>query len=782
MMLFPKHMADGKLSSSATPPKMRPAWKNALNALLIANTHGDEASGGSEGATQASSGSEGATHAAQEAMLKLGISMGNGLKSDGSRGAPEVESEAEMHWQALHTLLEHNHYKTSAHGAAAGHSHDAREAAARKLITNHKAVLYDITNPAPRTQHVLQRLEESVRPYVDEALREVARRLLGDRRGSKLLEVRCDLSNADQGTAWAAAWLYLDGRIQASPNEKPGRTPDLSADAAAAMRAVMQEVAHMPLAATTAASAPHWAMMHRMLDSGELESTADGVASAHAHSARDAAARKLIGNHANVLKDIVNPSPTMNIEGKPLTQLSLTRVSIGLSWHVDCYLREVARRLLGRRPGSEQLEMRRDLSNADQRAAWAGACAYLDGRIQASPDEKPGRTPDLSVDAAAAMQAVMFDVTSSFEWDLLRGACQRVASKQSANKEASADLEIASLVIGKHADIVKLWRNTPQLRSTVISQGNGGGILMPTHLNSAPMLHTVHSQRSEIFMEQALREIARRVLVSAGEHLDSEESQPHTQEQLMGWETTAMNLETFYTRKSHNDAQFINGMHLSPTAVDRLQPLLDEMKLTVSAVAARNTEMQWDVRLEVFNCADSSPSETHVARETAAGAILANHEWILHNVPESSEFVPLSPVADMIAIDGALLEVTRQLLRHKAGMQLDMHKPVESRGEAVWSHAVRAIDHSMLDSLLHPEQIGRTASILAKAAMRSALYELVGQTLTSQTPPPTALRRSDMMDSPEQASRRDSNRGFTRAGAPLQPLKKVPGRLRADDL
>ena len=39
--------------------------------------------------------------------------------------------------------------------------------------------------------------------------------------------------------------------------------------------------------------------------------------------------------------------------------------------------------------------------------AWAQAARYLDGRIQATAEHKPGRAPDLSAEAAAATELAM---------------------------------------------------------------------------------------------------------------------------------------------------------------------------------------------------------------------------------------------------------------------------------------------------------------------------------------------------------------------------------------
>ena len=69
---------------------------------------------------------------------------------------------------------------SSASGAASEHSHTAREDAARKLIDNHAYVLRDMSNPAPRTQHHLHRIDQSDVAHAEQALHEVARRLLGN--------------------------------------------------------------------------------------------------------------------------------------------------------------------------------------------------------------------------------------------------------------------------------------------------------------------------------------------------------------------------------------------------------------------------------------------------------------------------------------------------------------------------------------------------------------------------------------------------------------------------
>ena len=255
-----------------------------------------------------------------------------GKLSNGSIGAPQAATPhgSVPLWRALEKMAERkSRFETQADGVAAAHSHTARGAAAKKLISNYQAVLFDITNPSPISQHLLARLDDSARPHVDEALREVARRLLGRVPGSEQLEVRLDPYNRAQVDAWIGTAQYLDSRIQATPEDKPGRPPDMPPESAAAMKAVLREVGGMAVPITLRASAPQWAMLHRLLEEAvpfPFHSEAEGAAAAHSHAARQEAAAKLITNHVNVFRDVCNPWPTQNIIGIPLTQHELQRV------------------------------------------------------------------------------------------------------------------------------------------------------------------------------------------------------------------------------------------------------------------------------------------------------------------------------------------------------------------------------------------------------------------------------------------------------------------------
>tara|TARA_B100000795_G_scaffold115881_1_gene86054 strand:- start:196 stop:1242 length:1047 start_codon:yes stop_codon:yes gene_type:complete len=160
--------------------------------------------------------------------------------------------------------------------------------------------------------------------------------------------------------------------------------------------------------ATAAASADDWATIGEALTANRAATAvSDAVASAHAHPARELAARRLIANHAKVLHDVTNPARWTNVEGKPLTQIELRRVHPDLAPHVDRCLQETARRLL-----SHRSELRPSHAGAAAHsdvvvAAWAATARYLDGRIQGRSEQKPGRTPDMDADAAAAMRAVL---------------------------------------------------------------------------------------------------------------------------------------------------------------------------------------------------------------------------------------------------------------------------------------------------------------------------------------------------------------------------------------
>ena len=225
----------------------------------------------------------------------------------------------EDQWDALLQIVKKvdASMESMADGRAAGHTHAARMEAATKLIHNHTKVLNDIANPSfhqniegkALTQVNLVRVETFRSHYVDQCLREVACRLLGRQPGVHQLKVRLSPSNQAQLKVWTQTTTYLDGRIQSVDEEMPGRKPDMSPEAAAAMRDVLSEVGELGVTMAVAAGAPAWASFRRILETdGGFDSEADGAAARHSHDAREGAARKLIHNHDRVLRDIINPS------------------------------------------------------------------------------------------------------------------------------------------------------------------------------------------------------------------------------------------------------------------------------------------------------------------------------------------------------------------------------------------------------------------------------------------------------------------------------------------
>ena len=100
------------------------------------------------------------------------------LAMPGDAPIPALEETAPR-WEALRQVLDGaaGTPTEEADGVAKEHALAAREEAARKLITNHVAVVRDVTNPSPKTQLQLTRVSEAAAPYVDQMLREVPRPL-----------------------------------------------------------------------------------------------------------------------------------------------------------------------------------------------------------------------------------------------------------------------------------------------------------------------------------------------------------------------------------------------------------------------------------------------------------------------------------------------------------------------------------------------------------------------------------------------------------------------------
>merc|ERR1712043_96159 len=92
-----------------------------------------------------------------------------------------------------------------------------------------------------------------------------------------------------------------------------------------------------------------------------------------------------------------NPGSS-NIDGKKFTQKDLKRVDAIYEASVKSMVKEASCRLLGKGPMSP---------SPHEEQVWAEASKYLAKRIQATAAKMPGRNPDMSSDAAAALCAVL---------------------------------------------------------------------------------------------------------------------------------------------------------------------------------------------------------------------------------------------------------------------------------------------------------------------------------------------------------------------------------------
>jgi len=227
----------------------------------------------------------------------------------------------------------------------------ASREAAQMLMSNYVRVVQDITNPGPNnidgkklTQTDLKRVDNKNQALVGAMVRDVCCGLVGKATPKSLTR--------EDALVWAEAARFLSGRIQGTPDEMPGRNPDMSSQAATALRTLLaqMEAAHM-----------------------------------------------LMSNRERVVQDITNPGPK-NIDGKELTQTDLKRLDIKHQASVNAMIKEVSCRLFGKTSSTPPPQ---------EVLVWAEAASFLSGRIQGTPNEMRGRAPDMSSDAATALRAVL---------------------------------------------------------------------------------------------------------------------------------------------------------------------------------------------------------------------------------------------------------------------------------------------------------------------------------------------------------------------------------------
>mmetsp|Transcript_19802 Transcript_19802/g.52091 ORF Transcript_19802/g.52091 Transcript_19802/m.52091 type:complete len:190 (+) Transcript_19802:296-865(+) len=174
----------------------------------------------------------------------------------------------------------------------------------------------------------------------------------------------------------------------------------MSPEAFAAMMAVLTEV-----------GATLWEPLHRALaeHGGAVGGDAQGAAGAFPVVARLEAVSKVLGNHFALLLDNTNPTRDLGVLKPSLTQTNLTRVPHDRAAIIDENLREAVRRLQGFDP-PQQLD-----ASPGAEEARAISLVYMKTRIQSKADQMPGRAPDMSPEAAAALIAVLAELAGEGE-------------------------------------------------------------------------------------------------------------------------------------------------------------------------------------------------------------------------------------------------------------------------------------------------------------------------------------------------------------------------------
>jgi len=320
---------------------------------------------------------------------KMLTALGGRLQGQDVSG-PSTPEEG-MVWAQAATYLSSRTQGTS--GACPGRAPDMSRNAATmmlrmlaqieacgKLMSNRERVVKDITNPGPQNidgKQLTQAALKLVNPTHQETVLAMVHEVCGCLLGKKMSIP----PTPGVAQVWTDAASYFHGRIQALASECRGRNPDMSPAAAEAMRKVLAQIINRPAKIDTLSS-----LILTHLPQPEKIAASSWEA-----------AQKLMSNRGRIVQDIANPGPN-NIDGKALTQMQLKRVNSKDRAAVDAMIIEVCCRLLGK-----------TITSPSQQDAqvWAAAAAYLSDRIQGTPEQMPGRKPDMSQDAATALRAVL---------------------------------------------------------------------------------------------------------------------------------------------------------------------------------------------------------------------------------------------------------------------------------------------------------------------------------------------------------------------------------------
>jgi len=254
--------------------------------------------------------------------------------------------------------------------------------AARKLITNRGRVLNDVCNPHRKTQPGIPVVKVEESGYVESGMKECAGRLLGQ-------QARFPASFAER-KAWVGMSTVIHARLQTSSQQCGGRDPDMSPAAGAALLGTLHGMVLLPVVSCGGCFEGLFPSTSS-LPTGGWEDLEHKLAKA-GNGPNAEAARKLITNRGRVLNDVCNSNRK--------TQKQITTVvSQKQSGYVENGMKECARRLLG--------EQARLPANAAERQAWASMATVISSRLQTSEGQCPGRAPDMSPGAGAALKSTL---------------------------------------------------------------------------------------------------------------------------------------------------------------------------------------------------------------------------------------------------------------------------------------------------------------------------------------------------------------------------------------
>jgi len=553
--------------------------------------------------------------------------------------------------------------------ASAGNS--PSDQAARKLITNRGRVLNDVCNPARKSQGALTTaVPLELAGSVEKGMKELARRLLG--------APAVSAANNDERDAWVGMASVLGARLQTSAEECSGRAPDMNPEAGAALRSALVAMSRQIASGKVHSSAPpcfsflsmpaavglDWSKLEKACSSGG--GAAAGRAAKHSQGARAEAARKLIGNRERILNDVCNPRRS---------QGAITVVPLGLIGYVENGMKEAASRLIGL--GSRT-------ATGAENEAWTGMATVIDGRLQTSSDQCPGRVPDMSPEAGAALRDVMLEMTGMMAtsgWGELERALKSVAPGPSA--------QAAAKLITNRGRVLNDVCNQARKSQTNIEVG------VPAYLAGSA--------------ESGMKEVARRLLGATARNATSDAEKE-------AW----IGMATVLERRLQTSGAQCSGRaaDMAPAAGDALRGVLAEIKGTGMPTSG------WAELERTLASAGSGPAVD------AARKLIANRGRVLNDCcnPSRKSQPGISTVSGNLSreVENGMKEVANRLLGGQPSL------PSSATEREAWFAMASVMDARLQTSTEQKPGRAPDMSPAAGASLRGVLAELKKAPIRSQ--------------------------------------------------